>query len=129
MTSDKNHGVAPTPGASVVYEYFIFEEHSVSKGGLLPDFERGAHACWYYCICAHQSLESSDEGAVYEGEADLLGPALNNIARSIAMQYQLEDPSQFMVFMPIVIEEARRVGMGWDPRVLNPQDTSFMYKI
>lgn len=110
------------------YEYFMFEDHSLSQGGLLPDLDRGAHACWYYCQCAHQHLQAVDEGATLEGELDTL-PALNNIARSVATMYQLEDPDSFLVFMPLVIKEALRVGLTWDPRVLNPGKDSFQYVI
>lgn len=110
------------------YTYFMFEAHSVSHGGFLPDFERGAHACWYYCQCAHTHLEAVDEGATLEGELDTL-PALNNMARSVATMYQLEDPDSFLVFMPLVIQEARRIGLSWDPRVLNPGKESFQHII
>ncbi len=107
------------PKGHLAYEYVIYESHSVSKGGFLPDFERGAHACWYYCVCAHQNLQSSDDGATYDGEQDTW-PALNNIARSVCTLYQLESPEDFLKFMPVVLKECDRVGRLWDPRVLNP---------
>lgn len=128
MAGDKNHGVIANPDQKLAFDYFIFEEHAVGRGGLLPDFERGAHACWYYCVCAHANLASVSEGAIYEGELDT-HPALNNIARSVALQYQLNDPSEFVVFMPLVIQEAIRSGLGWDPKVLNAASERFKYVI
>ena len=109
---------------TIRYDYPVFEAHSVSKGGFLPDFEKGAHACWYYCQCAHLNLQSEIDGAVYEGEQDTI-EALNNIARSVAIMYQLESPDDFLKFMPVVLKEAERVGLGYDPKVLAPWLSEF----
>lgn len=120
--------LTPNPDLKMALDYFIFEEHSVSKGGFLPDFEKGAHACWYYCYCAHQNLQAVADGATLEGELDTL-PALNNIAQSVALQYGFNDPSEYLVFLPVVLKEAERMGMGFDPRVLRPGDESFQHVI
>ena len=113
----------------ITYRYFIFESRTVAKGGYLPNFDRRAHACWYYLDCAHKHLESLADGAVYEGEDDLKGNALNNIARSVAIQYRLDDPGEFFKFMGVCMQEAARTGIGIDPRVLLAGDQSFRHSI
>lgn len=116
------------PGMRITYTYFMFDDHSLSHGGLLPDLERAPHACWYYCQCAHQHLQAVDDGATLEGELDTL-IALNNMARSVAVMYQLNDPDEFLVYMPLILKEALRVGLSWDPRVLNPGKESFQHVV
>lgn len=108
----------------IEYEFFMYEDHSIAKGGKLPNFERGAHACWYYLICAHANLESVQEGATYEGEMDTVN-ALNNIARSVAMQYRLDSPDDFLKFMPVCVDECMRIGKPFDPRVLKPWNEEY----
>lgn len=115
-------------GIKLKMDYFIFEDHSLSKGGKLPDVDRRPHACWYYLICAHQNLESAAEGATYEGELDIT-PALNNIARSVATQYNLDSPDDFLKFMSVCVAEADRIGRTWDPRVMKPWLEPFKHKI
>lgn len=97
----------------------FFIGHSTLQGGVLPPFERGAHACWYYCRIAHKHLERVAEGATYVGEDDHID-SLHNIAISVAMMYRLESPSQFEKFMMLCRIEAIRCGNHWDDRIMDP---------
>lgn len=109
-------------GASL--DMFKFAHHSTLMGGLLPDDPR-AHACWYYCICAHKNISESKEGALWVGENDNL-IRLNNIARAIALQYNLESPDEFLKFMGHCRLEAARCNIGWDSRIEAPFNEAFI---
>lgn len=113
------------PDVGFVPAKFIFRDHAASSGGLLPDFEMGAHACWYYARCAHKNLSTVDEGAWYEGERDHVD-SLNNLAVAIARQYQLDSPEDFLKFMLVVQMEAARCDKPWDNRIIEPWKHAFV---
>jgi hypothetical protein len=96
----------------------FFIHHTMLHGGVLP-LEIGAHACWYYCRVAHKHLERVAEGATYVGELDHVD-SLYNIAKSIAMMYRLESPSEFTKFMLVCRLEALRCGMPWNDAIIDP---------
>lgn len=97
----------------------FFMGHTLVQGGLLPTFERGAHACWYYCRIAHRHLEHVAGGATYVGELDKVD-SLYNLAKGIAMAYRLDSPAEFTKFFMVCRLEALRCGMHWNDEILNP---------
>lgn len=110
--------------ARFVRWYPTFAHHTESKGGMLPN-EKGAHAAWYYVICAHKSLEQVRLGAEYEGELDHV-VMLNNIVRSIAAIYELDSPGELLKFIPHCRLEAVRCDISWDDRVENPYMVDYL---
>ena len=101
-----------------------FVSHLIQNGGFLPDHP-GAHACFYYCRSAFHALQKVDGGADYADERDHV-IMFNNLARSVAMLYQLEDPSKFLIFMDYVKAEAIRDKLGWDHRIENPSQYPYI---
>lgn len=101
-----------------------FVSHLIKSGGLLPD-EPGAHACWYYCRIAIQSMKAVDDGAQYDGELDHI-KMTNNIARSVALLYRLDSPDDFLKFMMYVRIEAARLELEWDQRIETPFNDTYV---
>ncbi len=95
-----------------------FMSHITSAGGFLPDLP-GAHACWYYCRMATESLKKIKQGADYQGELDHID-MFNNLARSVALLYRLDSPDDFLLFMPYVEAEAMRMDLYLDPVIKTP---------
>lgn len=90
----------------------------IAPSGLLPDVA-GAHACWYYCRCAIQSLKRVDQGADYANEVDHQN-MLHNLARSVALLYRLDSPDNFLIFLDFVKAEALIHQLEWDERIESP---------
>ena len=93
----------------------VFAHHTEPQG-LLPDMKE-SQAAWYYCMCLVGLLKELDEAhAEYEGERDHTNMA-NNIARSVAVLYDLDSPSEIFKFLPACKQEAERINIGWDARM------------
>lgn len=103
-----------------------FVSHLIQYGGFLPDMP-GAHACFYYCRIAIRSLKAVRDGAQYQGEMDHQ-QMLNNIARSVALLYRLDSPSDFLLFMPYVKAEAMRLELEWDINIEHPAAETYITK-
>lgn len=103
----------------IQYQPVIYLHHTVGGGGLLPNDELGAHACWHYAYRAHLHLRSVDSGGVYDGDND---PLLNlmNILHSTMKIYQIEDREEIRKYLWLVKAEAARCQLGWDTRVEDP---------
>lgn len=97
---------------------FVFVSHT-QPNGLLPMDSR-AQACWYYCRIAHGHFHAIDDGAQYEGERDHQ-ESLKNIVWSVAKLYRIEDPDEFLRFMPVCKAEAERHELEWDVRIERPE--------
>ena len=97
---------------------FRFVSRTILAGGCLPNVD-AAHACWMYCRQAMVMLHEIQEGAQYEGENDHVN-MLNNIARSVAAQYELESPAEMLKYMPDCLMEAVRDDLPWDRRIETP---------
>lgn len=104
----------------------IFDHHTERFGGALPD-EKGAHAAWYYCLCAHGMFKDIREGAQYEGEHDHQN-MLNNLIRSVAALYQLDSPNEVLKYMIHARLEALRLELEWDDRVEKPYLVKYLGK-
>lgn len=104
--------------AGTVRHPIMFESRLIQNGGLLPA-EKGAHACWYFCRIAVGHLERFDEGAIYEGEPDPSN-GLFNVAKGVALAYDLDSPDDFLKFMSVCRKEAIRSGLHWDSRLEDP---------
>lgn len=103
---------------------FVFEDHT-TPNGVLPR-EPGAQACWYYCKCAIPIVHKVMEGATLEGERDRDINVLNNLARNVAVQYSLESPDEFLIFMDYCKAEALRCDLAWDERIEKPSQYTFI---
>ena len=97
---------------------FYFESITYDRGGLLPD-HKGAHAAWYYCRCAIESMEHFDQQIVYVGELDRQ-QSLANVARAVAKLYNLDSPADFTKYLFMCKSEAARRNIKWDDRIMNP---------
>lgn len=89
-----------------------FPAHTVPDGHLPEDIR--AQACWYYYLLAHSRWEKTDRGIdnqiVLEGER-WLSPHYDRLAKTVAMIYGLESPSEFAKFWRYVEAEAARQGL------------------
>lgn len=101
------------------YAKMMFPGKTTQAGGFLPPVME-AHACYYYAVCAHKHLQSAMRGAIFEGEDDHT-TRLDSIARSIAVVYGLESPSDFLKHINAVRAQVTIVERGgWDRRVEDP---------
>lgn len=96
------------------YTPFIFQEHLEPIGRLPREHALAASAAWYFCRCAHQSIESLQTQVTYEGDTDVT-VSLRGLANNIRVQYGLKDLEEMMRFAPACKEEATRLGLHWSP--------------
>lgn len=110
----------------IKFTYPIFTDQIEPKGRLIID--RACHACWFYVSLAMKNLELVGIGpesqviVVEDGGPTPLWNKLNfdQIARSIALMYQLDSPEVFLRYRPLIEREALRLGgkindMVWRP--------------
>ncbi len=93
----------------------MFRDQIEPKGRLV--IAKECHACWYYFMLAYSSWESAGDGP--ESQIITVDPALqtpewmerrfDQIARTVAMIYQLDSPEAFLPYFPIVEREAKRM--------------------
>lgn len=87
----------------------IFPDHTFPKGALSTDMR--SQACWYYYLLAQKQYEKVGESTDDQFAILDINPWQNThyeqLARSIAMLYQLESPSEFAKAWPEVETEAR----------------------
>lgn len=94
------------------FEYHVYPEHTVPRGAL-PN-ERGAQACWFFYTRAQQMKEAVGESTadqiLLEGEL-WMDKRYEQLARSVALMYQLESPDEFAKFWQYVKQEAWVCGL------------------
>ena len=106
--------------------YPMFVDQVEPKGRLIID--RRCHACWYYYILASKNLAKVGRGPedqIIEVDPGLETPLwmdlrFDQLARTIAMMYQLESPDEFLRFFPIVEQEANRLGFEVPYQIVAP---------
>lgn len=89
-------------------QHFTFPDHTHPKGKLPRD--KRAQACWYFYLLAQKNKEmvgdsTEDQFGLLEGEL-WMDKRYVQIARSVAMIYQLESPDEFAKFWEYVEAEA-----------------------
>lgn len=92
--------------------YAIYPDLTHPKG-FLPDDKR-AQACWYFYTLAQQLKERlgdsiDDQFGILEGNP-WMDPHYAQLARSVAMIYQLESPDEFAKFWHYVKLQADSMG-------------------
>lgn len=89
-----------------------FTDHTVPFG-VLPNHP-GAQACWYFYLLAQKNKEQVGSGPedqiLLEGEM-WMDKHYVQIARSVALLYQLESPDEFAKFWKEVKQEAWICGL------------------
>lgn len=96
---------------NIRYEPFKFPDQTIPVGKLLPDL--ACQAAWYYYTLAHKIYAFDKEGQFGTLEHELwLDPKYEQLAYTIATQYSLDSPDDFMKFMPIVALECERCQMS-----------------
>lgn len=88
--------------------HFEFPDHTIPKGRLPRD--KRAQACWYFYLLAQKIKEkvgdsTEDQFGLLEGEL-WMDKHYVQLARSVALIYNLESPDEFAKFWPQVTEEA-----------------------
>jgi hypothetical protein len=108
----------PGPDTSKLrYDYPIFEDQIEPKGLLTRDPR--CHACWWYAMLAQKNKRlvgkgPEDQIIVYDvGSTPPVWMDKNyeKIARSVAIQYGLESPDDFLRYRAVVWAEGVRLGM------------------
>lgn len=78
------------------YDRFVYEQFTTPNGPLPR--EMGAQACFFFYMSAEKMREIVGDGAstqiIYEGDL-WMDTHYENLARGIAAQYGLADPSEF----------------------------------
>lgn len=115
-------------GLTLHYDYPIYEDllEGGKEGGALS-IDKRSHACWTYLKQAHASLQAFGTGIdsqqlqykVGEQVPDWNESRFEEIARSIAIRYQLESPSEFLNdhWKARAWQTAQVLGLTIDPRV------------
>lgn len=94
---------------------FIFIDHMMANGGVLPDSKAmESSAAWYFAKCAHQAIDSVTEQVGYEGETDET-INLRPLADSVCSLYGV-NIEEMMKLMPLVRREAFRCNIFWNDR-------------
>ena len=105
-------------GLALTIHYKIFVDQIAPDGFLTND--KACHACWYFYLCAESNrrqVGKSIEDQILEYDAvNNTVPLWNDkrynaIAKSIALMYGLESPSEFEKFWVNVRLEADRLDM------------------
>lgn len=99
--------------AKINITYPVFPDHTTPTGAL-PN-ERGAQACWYFYLLAQKNKEKvgdsiEDQFGLLEGDP-WHTKHYEQIARTVAMIYQLESPAEFAKFWRYVQQEAYVCGL------------------
>ena len=94
----------------------IFRSHIEPEGRLPSSHPLEASAAWYFCKCAHQSIESLEAQVSYEGDTDVT-VSLRSLADNIRLQYGIDDLNEMMKFIPVCKQEAERVGLPWNDKL------------
>lgn len=115
-------------GLKLHYEYPMYED--LMEGGELGgalSLDKRSHACWTYLKLAHRSLRAWGEGIdnqqiqyrVGETAPEWNESRFEEIARSIAIQYSLESPEEFLHdhWKARAWQTAQVLGLPVDPRV------------
>lgn len=112
-------------GLKIHYEYKIYSDLIEPQGALSHD--KRSHACWYYTQLAMRSLLAWNGGIENQiiqykvGEAipDWNETHFEEIARAVALQYQLESPDEFLKdhWKARAWEQARQLGLEIDLRI------------
>lgn len=113
-------------GLVISYEYKIFSDLIEPEGALAID--KRSHACWFYTQLAMRSLLAWNGGAdnqiiQYKVGEELDTPSnethFEEIARSVATQYGLESPDEFLKdeWKARVWTQARQLGLEVDLRI------------
>jgi hypothetical protein len=91
------------------YEFPYFPDQTAPKGNLIND--SACHACWYYYLLAHKMwAKVGDQFGVLEGNP-WLTKHYEQLAKSVAIMYGLNDPSEFMKYWPLIAMECSRLEM------------------
>ena len=98
----------------------LFTGHTEREGGLLPNTNPAAHACWYYARLAMLSLERYDEGRALVDDPEI-EIRLESLAWSVSDFYGLDNPGEFLAFIRLVKKEAQRCALPWDERIEDPK--------
>lgn len=99
-------------GPRINFTYHVFPTHTVPYGALPKD--KRAQACWFFYTRAQSIKErvgnSIDDQILLEGEL-WMDKRYVELARSVALIYQLDSPDEFAKFWQYVQQEAYVCGL------------------
>lgn len=101
------------------YQYPMFVDQ-IEPNGLLTRDPR-CHACWWYAVLAQKNKALAGSGpedqiityTVGETPPTWMDKNYEQIARSVALQYGLADPGDFLRYRATVWAEGQRLGIDF----------------
>jgi hypothetical protein len=102
---------------TIVYEYPYFESYVEPNGTLKID--RACHACFYYAMLAAKAIQLQGDGIESQTIVYKVGEApppwyeanLANIAKSVALLYELENPDVFLAYKKEAWYQGQLIGV------------------